>query len=174
MENNSFLERNLDFVKFKGYGSHLFLFQKLFRICKVESILELGSGYFSTKILPQYCNTFLSIETNKEFYNKIGKNNNLIKLINYPDDRLKILNLIPNYELIFVDSAPKESRIIYIQRALDSNVPYILFHDSEKTHHYDYNSLDIDESYFKYICKIGKWTTLLTKHIDVINKLKEK
>ena len=162
---------NNEFLAFKGGASHLYLFNKLFKYLKANSILEFGSGYTSTKMFPKYSNVFLSIESNKDFYELMGKGNKSIELISYPDDIEKVLNLIPLYDLVFVDSGPQESRIIYIQKALDADVKYIVFHDSEKKC-YRYKLLNIPDEYCEYICKQGKWTTLLTKDTQLIDQLK--
>ena len=140
------------------------MFKKLFPFIFPDTIIEFGCGYFSTGYLSHKCGHLVSIETNSGYLKDIKKDtkncDNITFLSEYPENMDELLEYQP--ELVFVD-CEKEKRVEVIQWALDSNIPYVVYHDSEKVNVYGYDKLIIPDNYTEHVCTdVPKQTTLLT------------
>jgi hypothetical protein len=134
------------------------------------SVCELGMGYGSTLLLEDYCKdrTFISCETNYDWYERIKENK---------EKWNGVLNVLSSYAevpvldfgLLFVDLAPALLRAPVIEKFKDA-AKVIVVHDSEITSDFAYGMRNI-LSQFKYRLDyhpIGNpSTTVVSNFVDV-------
>lgn len=129
-------------------------------------IVELGMGFYSTYLLnmgARYGNTVLSFENNPEWYNKFKHLEipffHTMKLVDNYD---KALNDDSEWNMVFVDNAPAERRIVDIQR-FKERANLILVHDTEdKVYAFDKITNNFK---FVFIFKwLKPWTTAFSRH----------
>lgn len=133
-------------------------------------VCELGMGYGSTLPIEIFCTdrTFISCETNHDWYERIRENK---------EKWAGQLNLIDNYDtvpliefgLLFVDLAPAEQRKEIIEK-FKNTARVIVIHDTEASSNYVYGLKDILPT-FKYrldYTPVGNpATTAVSNFVDV-------
>lgn len=167
--------------------SHMPILFELLSNFKIENVLEFGSGFASTGVFCDKCNSVFTIEMqSSEWYDKVTE-----KYKKYLDDDILILkyiktesdndgsdsiNIIPKnkkFDLIFVDGA-RDSRWNVAQYSHDNNLSDIIIcHDSEEVC-YMYDKIKINEDWERIDLKFYKvWTTVFTNRKDVIKFLND-
>jgi len=137
----------------KGQSSHIPILLKYFQITK-GPILELGAGYFSTPLLHWLCaesgRPLLTYEHNKEWFEYAKKFRSKNHLIRFVEDWDKIdLTEIPQkinkgyskWGLVFIDHDGDRRMIDAIR--LKFAAEYIVLHDTNDQHAYDYQKLQV-------------------------------
>lgn len=123
------------------YSSHLPILLFLIKKNKLKHVLEVGSGYYSTKflglILGSMKSKLISIEDDVNWFKNLSEdynNNSNVDLIYSLNPSLDILRRNnPNYDLIFIDNGKKpEDRIRIIETALKLSFRYIVIHDVQE------------------------------------------
>lgn len=160
----------------KGYNpswsSHIPVLVDVFNNSE-GSILELGTGPFSTPLLHTLCvdnrRTLVSYENNPEFFNMHATFVNEFHQIKLIDDWDKAEIENTHWGLAFVDQRPAERRIVEIKR-LVNRADYIVIHDSEPrlTEEYHY---DLIYPLFKY--RLNYILSPNYAHTTVLSNLKD-
>lgn len=167
--------RKQDFIKVdSNYNSHLPLLWEALE-CTKGLVMELGCGYGSTPFLSQYCKEsdrrFVSLENNKEWYDKLRTEFDEVRLVsNWKDAFDNCYGESPS--LLFIDHAPGERRKVDI--ALHANhAQIIVAHDTEPAADHGYQ-MRAELAKFKYCFEYetdGAWATAVSNFIEV-NKWK--
>ncbi len=154
-----------------AWGSHIPLLIKIFEMSK-GSVLELGTGIFSTPLLHMLCmdkNRMLVsydndkgyIDLHKEFVSDMHQ----IKFVE-DWDKADIEN--KKWGMVLIDHAPEERRIFEVRRLVNS-AEFIIIHDSNGRFNNRYHYRQI-YPLFKYRYEYGKMmphTTVLSNFFDV-------
>jgi hypothetical protein len=104
-------------------------------------VLEIGAGYFSTPLLHWLCKMqnrmLITYENNPEYFElakKFQSKGHKTRLIKNWDDMP-----LAHYGVVFVDHAPKERRIVDIEKFQDSD--FLVIHDTERADLYGYDKV---------------------------------
>jgi len=150
------------------YGTHLPVLVRAITDTMATEIMELGGGLSSTPLLNQFAMSSLAhiktYENNPDFF----------ELIKEFDSDEHDVNFIENWDeiplwvvdVLFVDHAPAERRIIDIERFKDA-AKVIVVHDFEKKKYYGYDKII---PLFKYVTEYKyypKTTGVLSNFVDV-------
>lgn len=134
-------------------------------------VMELGCGYGSTPFLSEYCKEkdrkFVSLENNKEWYEKLKDEFSELRFIkDWKDAYDNCYGAAPS--VLFIDHAPGERRRIDI--ALHANEAQIIIaHDTEPAADHGYK-MRAEFKKFKYMIDYetdGAWCTAVSNFIDV-------
>lgn len=109
-------------------------------------ILEVGGGLFSTPYLhfASKGRTLITLENDKRFYDFEKQFGHDVRFIEDWDS----VDFDKRFSFIFFDHAPAERRAVDIRRWMNK-ADYIVVHDTELTHEYEYNYKSI-YPLFKY------------------------
>jgi hypothetical protein len=91
-----------------GYGSHLPLLEEIFKLRKIDSVLEFGCGDFSTDFFVKNCNDVTSIEMQSDEWffkisNQFKKFPNWKGILCVGPREFESLNIYKKVDLCFVD-----------------------------------------------------------------------
>lgn len=133
------------------------------------AVLEFGAGLGSTPLIEQYCKesgrTFLSYETNPQWYDKV-KSPHVFLRKNYEEI---VFDLKEDVGLIFIDAAPAEVRKYMIGEYANKG-RVIVVHDSEEGANYVYDMKGVLSNFIyrlDYNPKGKPHTTAVSNFIDV-------
>lgn len=154
-----------DWIGTDDYSSHLPMLWLALKNTDGHSVVELGSGKGSTKMLAKECKeqrrNFQSYESDGVYAAKFDRI--VTKISNYMD----LLLWKPN--VLFIDSAPGEQRKDLIELHKD-NADVIIIHDTEEGSQNIYGIRDVLNSFnyrLNYYPKGNPGTTALSNKIDV-------
>jgi len=144
------------------WGSHLYVFRELFEWTgDLESIVEFGSGEFSTPFLAEHCRELISVETSRRYYNRARELYPGVTVRFVPAQFMHEFNVIaPWTDLVFVDS-DRRFRKILVEWALEQRVPYVVLHDADKPRLYGYDRVRVPSGYLARVCRVVPKTTVL-------------
>ncbi len=164
-----------DKMEFDNYGSHLYVFEKIFTTFNIKNVLEFGLGRHSTMYFAKHAQLVVSVEQeSRDWYDKMVaqiKSPNWLPV--FQADAGAVFQCFDKknlaFELVFSDGAA-QTRCSVANMAMQRNVPVVVLHDAEKVWYYQWNLLRIPVNYrrFDFRCKrsAGKVTTVLTNHND--------
>lgn len=161
------------------YSTHLEYLSEIFKIKgKVNSIIEFGTGNYSTRLLIENSNKCISIEMQSEdWFNqmieKFLERKNWTPYLKLGPMEWTDLDLTECFDIGFVDGHGG-SRPECINFLMRKGCPIILSHDTEEPG-YGWSRVIENNEYRKIIFKKYKnWTTLWTTDDDVYNYFIEK
>ena len=111
------------------YGTHLFLLGEVFDHFKPKTILECGSGRYSTAFfLSQPIDRLVSIENNPEWTFKPSDPRHEVVSVEGP-----VVDHLPDlgFDLIFVDDDPVDAREQTIAKVLAKATGLVVIHDTD-------------------------------------------
>lgn len=143
---------------------------------KKGDVVEMGTGYGSTKLLHDYClgkRKLFSFEEKKGWYDKMVEH-----LKGSKGDKTHELTLVTDWDyvkdnhqnasVVFIDHAPGERRKFDIVNFKDTK-GILVCHDTEPTGAGDYQMRQ-HFGLFKYVVEVkteGAWATALSNEIDI-------
>ena len=151
----------------KGWSTHQTMLIKTVMKCEGD-VLELGAGLFSTPLLHWMCKMLgkklVTYENDPQFY-KLAKTftSSRHKIILTEDWSDAPANKL--WGVVFIDHHPEKQRAIDAIRFKDI-AEYIVMHDTEKGHKYDY------ELVYPHFKCIYQWTEC-KPHTAVVSNLKD-
>lgn len=164
-----------------GYGSHVPVISEIIDNFGIKDVMEFGTGFFSTGVFVDKCDTVLSFEmqyedwfdkVSNEYSDKIEKGVLDIHCI-IEDSGLQAIDYIKNefpdrkYDMVFVDGAGG-SRYNCANFAKDYT-DLIVMHDTEQPA-YGWNKIVVDGDWVWIDVKIfNTWSSVMTKRKDVID-----
>lgn len=120
------------YLKNARYSSHIPVLEFLFKKFSIKKILEFGVGNYSTIFFREKgFGLLISIDNDKKWAEKFINNkpdNHFI--ISHEDDKSYMVDILENFDLIFVDGHPAESRIDFINKNI-YKTDILVFHDSQ-------------------------------------------
>lgn len=145
---------------------------------KSGDVIEMGTGYGSTKLLHDYCigkRKLFSFEEKKEWYDKMiehlkgskGDGSHQLTLISEPTTWDFVKDNHQDAKVVFIDHAPGERRKYDIVNFKDID-GVIVCHDTEPIGAGDYQMRQ-HFGLFKYVIEVktdGAWATALSNTID--------
>lgn len=152
-----------------GWGTHF----PILAACvsrTIGPILELGCGDYSTFMLHLLCSgkrRLVSVESNKEWiekYTDLKSKNHEFHLVQSYDD-LKLIDEVL-WDVVLIDHAPVERRIIDIQRLKDRAV-FMVVHDTESPAYCYERVLPSFRFRFDYK-RLNPWTTVVSNFKEFI------
>jgi hypothetical protein len=166
-------------MSFDGYGSHIYVFEKIFQNISINSVLEFGMGLYSTKFFTDHCEFVASIEQESmEWYTKTTESINSQNWYHrYEAEPEVVFDHFDNegirFDLVFSDGLA-ETRCRVANMAMQRKIPLVVLHDTEKICYYGWNMLQIPVEYFRFDFRrcgeSSKVTTILTnRYIREVN-----
>ena len=153
------------------WKSHQPLLELVIKQSNIETVIELGAGYFSTHFLADLVDKLISVEEQEPWRNEILKTApknvempTIEETDNAPLEWFIQSDIKP--ELVFIDCASPREKCL--QEAINKNIPYIVIHDYEGGH--NWRSVKTN-GYLTFVLqpKGLPWTALYTKDKDLIN-----
>jgi hypothetical protein len=133
------------------WGSHIPILIKVVQHTKGD-VLEVGMGIYSTPLLHWMCTSenrnLVSYETNIKYFNLFQ--NGLSEFHKtYLIDNLDTVDIIKDWEVVFIDSEPMEQRAVLAKKVAEV-AKFIIVHDSEDRENRFYHYKEILNPIFKY------------------------
>jgi hypothetical protein len=120
-----------------GFGSHKFVLEHMINILENKTVLELGSGDYSTKLIHDIVGgvngKIITIDTDSNWLNRyMDLKNDNHDLIHYDIDKLHEFfdNDTNDWGLVFVDSGTWDSRVMAMEKYAKT-ADYIILHDCD-------------------------------------------
>ena len=156
------------------YSTHLDVLRTIFSNVKIETVLEFGTGLYSTKFFVENSKKITSIEMQDEIWlNKVNesiKNENWTPILCLGELSFKNLTYNEHYDLCFVDGVNRAECINFMENKTD----IIVAHDTEIGCMW-YPHVNLSSDYLKFdYRKVVPNTTVWTKNkelIEILNKL---
>lgn len=161
------------------WGSHLPIISEITKSFEIDSVLEFGTGFFSTSVFVENCKSVLSIEMqNKEWYDKVkdrfqDKVTSGVLDIRFSleDSGEKTIDSLKfngqkKYDLVFVYGAggSRPNCCTYAKTVTD----LIILHDTQQPT-YGWNKIVVDGDWKWVDIKLfNTWTSIMTKRKDVL------
>ena len=162
-----------------SFGTHLPILNLILDSCVINNVFEYGMGSYSTPLFADKCKEVLAVEMQEtKWYSKMvfelkeKINCKLICLIG-THDAIEYFKQIDkkNIDLVFVDGSG-ETRFLCINEAINSNIPYIVAHDTEEPG-YRWDLVEL-KGYTKVdVKRYSPWTSVYSKNLELIQKLKD-
>ena len=151
-------------IRIKDCSSHMAVLAK-YVLATDGTVLELGSGFFSTPLLHWLCvdmnRSLITYESNEEWFNQAKRFQNRLHIIRLTDWNLDIKG---HYSVAFIDQSTRNR--VPTALYLKDKVDYVIIHDSDSEHPYHYERL---WPHFKYrydYPKAKPMTTVLSNFKD--------
>lgn len=113
------------------YATHQMTLERLFEEYPIRTVLETGSGRFSTRMfLKQPIERLVSLENSRRWMKGTGDPRHELRLVKGAmcDDLPKL-----DFDLIFVDDDPLEGRVDTIAAVLSGAPRLVVVHDRERS-----------------------------------------
>ena len=154
----------------KGWSSHM---PVLIKLCSMTegTILEMGSGVYSTPFLHWFCSDrkrrLITYENDKDFIRLAREYKSRTHSIRLVDDYLSV-SAVPGkdrYSIVFIDHAGHErgKTAVHFKDVAD----YVILHDSDKPHKNMYGLAFENFKYRKDYTQCVPWTTVLSNFHDL-------
>lgn len=156
----------------KKWTTHMPLLIKLL-LGTTGSVLEVGSGPFSTPLLHWLCSftgrklvTYENVPSYYKFAKQFQSKNHSIRFVNTWDELP-----VEHYQVVFIDHEPSERRITEVERFKDS-CDYMIIHDTEEDKNDLYHFDRIDHFKYRKDFSSGNRTTVFSKYpLDFLDKV---
>lgn len=156
-----------------NYSTHLPFLQFIITKFKPKRVIEFGMGNYSTPLLSQYCESMVSIETDKKWFQKMKSEASHHKQILWSAENVQdyLLANDDGYDLAFIDG-PVKSRVLCVRNLWD-RAELIVCHDST-TNCYRWDLLEVPDNYKKFdYLKLSPSTSVFTnnpEHWDIFEQ----
>ena len=152
-------------IRIKDCSSHMAILTKCV-LATEGTVLELGSGYFSTPLLHWLCmdkNRFLlTLDDNPEWFHQAKRFQNKYHRIRMTDWKL---DLKGHYSVAFIDQSTRNRAPTAIY--LKDKVDYVILHDADSPHQYHYERVFPHFKYRYDYDKVRPMTIVLSNFNDL-------